>query len=218
MLSILRAVTLLLGLCDILFGQSAPLKGGLLTNQPIPAGFCAKVADIGNNGKETFILAKNCTGGAVQIWRSVNNGSFGVVVSESDFSPFRLLSTFPDGTVLKTEYEVRPDGLYFTLMSLQSNGLVFDSGSGGSYRIKDGKLEKTAVPGDTITYTDTTKNRRTVQVKFASLPFPKNGGGEFIFMKVVTSSGANTQGIFVKKGTEWYMFLPFFVRFLHLQS
>lgn len=215
MTSTQKAIGLLLALCFVCFGQSAPFKGGLLTNEsaqlPVELATCGKVAYIGMNASEAFVVGRTCAG-AIRIWRKVNNGSFNAVVSESEFGQYKLLASMLPLTgqdwYSLPDIEVRPDGLHFTLMSVQPGGFTFDSGSGGSYRITSGKLEKFLGPGDTFSYTDTQGVRRTATATFTSLPFTQGGNGELVFVKT-TSQGVVTEGIFRKKDGQWTLVLRF---------
>lgn len=210
-------LALLLG--QLSFGQPTPFRGGLLTNEtamlPTEIADCGKVAGIYMNAQETFMIARTCAGN-IGIWRSAGS-KFIISVSEKEFGSHKMLSwafpLFREDFWILPDIEMRPDGLYFNLMRLPPDtGTAVNPGEGGSYRITD-KLQSIALPGDKITYTDADKNRRTVQLESISLPFPKNGGGEFFFLKtsLQTTSGSKvlTDGIFSKKGTDWTLVLPF---------
>lgn len=214
---ILKSFVLLWGTALIIFSQSVPFKDGLLTNEtkilPAEVTTCGKVAFHDMNASEAFMVARLCSG-EIKIYRSENGGLFKAIVNENDLGQGQgkllgwAMPVFGQDWWFLSEMEVRPNGFYFTLMTKQSNGGISDPGTGGSYRIISGNLEKIFVPGDGFAYTDMNKAKRTTQITFASLPFPEKEGGEFIFLKL-TSNGVLSSGIFLKRGSDWSLVLPF---------
>lgn len=214
MKSTIFAMTLLLG--HLVFGQPTPFKGGLLTNQTsiLPAELvsCGHIAFQGMNARESFLVGRTCAG-EIKIYRAVGDEPFVAVASEAQFGEFKLLSwaqpQFGFDEWLLPTMEVRPDGFYFNLMELLPSGTAFNEGAGGSYRIAGGKLEQLVGPGESINYMHPWLGvRRIAKIEVSSVPFPKNGGGDFYFLRT-SSNGVRTDGIFLKKGTEWSLILLF---------
>lgn len=154
------------------------------------------------------MIGRTCTGD-VKIYWSKAGGPFRVAASESEFGAYKILR-FLTGRWYFQELEMRADGLYFNLMLPDSSEYLSSfPGYGGSYKItNDGKLETIVAPKATIVYKDTNNGRRTAQVLTSSIPFPKNDGGEHLFLRVA-SNGINSSGIFSRIGTEWTLVLPF---------
>lgn len=218
--SLFLLVALLLG--NLLsLGQSAPFRGGLLTNEtatlPEEVASCAKVAYMDMNAQEMFMIVRTCTGDVRIYRRAVGDPKFSLVARQVDFgNEYQLLSwaypLFKEDFWSLPDMETRPDGFYFTLFKQTPSGTAVNAGEGGVYRIVGGKLQKILAPGDTITYSYNAGAQRSVQIESASMPFPKSDGGEFFFLKTsFVTSGARVMvdGIFARKGNMWTLVLPF---------
>lgn len=211
------ALALLLGLCTI-FGQTA-FKKGVFTDQTnlLPSDLAGGyIYNVYTNAKESFILGRT-QGGEIKIYRSTG-GPYIQVATESQFGTGKLagyakLTFGPEHDYWSIpDMELRPDGLHFDLYTVTlTGGTATDQGSGGSYRIVNGVVQKFLAPGDSIAITDSQGVARTVEVKLATTTFPKSGGGEYIYLKTKDSRNAVYDGIFLKEGTKWTQVLPFFI-------
>lgn len=210
-------LALLLGLCTI-FGQT-PFKKGVLTDETtlLPSDLAGgNILYVGTNAKESFLMGRTPTG-EIKLYRSTG-GPYVQAATESQFGIGKLASyakltfgaqhdywTIPD-------METRPDGLHFDLYTVTlPGGSASDHGSGGSYKIINGIVQKFLSPGDSITITDSQGITRTVEVKLATTTFPKNGGGEYVYLKTKDSRNAVYDGIFLKEGNKWTQVLTFYI-------